>query len=168
MRFENDADFARALDEVREDAVREADGVFTDEKLHDQRDRILRRLERQGHPAEVLLFPGRSAQYPAVRRVLGPARRWIAAAAAAGLAAGLFLGFAMDRRAVTHAGNHTLQPAVGTDAMAWARHASDSRDEQILSEIEDALVGPRRTLELSALDAMTTPVELQRASFDIP
>lgn len=168
MRFENEADLARALEQVREDAVYEADQVFTSEKLHEQRDRILRRLERQGHPAEVLLFPSRAAQYPAVRRVLGPARRWIAGAAAAGLAAGLFLGFAMDRRAGSLAGNRTLQAPDATEALAWARHVSDSRDDQMLTEIEDALVGPRRNLELRDLDVMTTPVELQRASFDIP
>ena len=163
-------DLAQALEQIREDAVREADSVFTGERLHDQRERILRRLERLGHPAEVLLFPSRSAPHPVVRRVLGPARRWIAGAAAAGLAAGLFLGFAMDRRAGTfsaRAGNRTLQAPAASEAMAWTRVAADARDEQILSEIEDALVGPRRVLELRALDVMTTPPELQEASLDI-
>ena len=39
------------------------------------------------------------------------------------------------------------------------------KDEQVITEIEDALTGPRRVLELNALDAMTTPAELQEASF---
>ena len=87
-----------ALQQVREDAIREADSVFTSEQLHEQHERIMRRIERHEHPAEVVMFPHRAASHPAVQRVLGPARRWVAGAAAAGLAAGLFLGFAMDRR----------------------------------------------------------------------
>ena len=162
-RFE---DMARALDQIREDALCEADGVFTSERLHDQRDRILRRLERMEHPAEVLLFPTRSAQHPVVRRVLGPARRWVAGAAAAGLAAGVFLGFAMDHRAA-RIGSRFVQAPAGAEVMARARHLTDPRDEQLLSEIEDALDGPRRVLELRALDVMTTPPELQEASLDI-
>ena len=77
-------DVGRALDQVREDVAREADSVFTAERLHDQRDRIMRRLERYGHPAEVVRFPHRAVSHPAVQRVIGPARRWVAGAAAAG------------------------------------------------------------------------------------
>lgn len=157
-------ELARALEQIREDAVREADSVFTSERLHEQRDHILRRLERQGHPAEVLLFPSRSASYPAVHRVLGPARRWVAGAAAAGLAAGIFLGFAVDRRVVSTTRHRGLQPAISAaDPVAWQR-AVDPRDEQLLIEIEDALTGPR-VMELRALDALTTPPEIQEASF---
>jgi hypothetical protein len=155
-----------ALEQIREDAVAEADRVFTSEKLHEQRDRILRRLERQGHPAEVLPFPSRSPQYPAVNRVLGPARRWIAGAAAAGLAAGVFLGFAVDHSSSVR-GNRILQAPAIAEAIARARRA-DPRDERIMSDIEDALVGPRHVLELQAIDVMTTPADLQRASFDLP
>jgi hypothetical protein len=157
-------ELARALEQIREDAVREADSVFTSERLHEQRDRILRRLERHGHPAEVLLFPSRSASHPAVHRVLGPARRWVAGAAAAGLAAGIFLGFAVDRRVVSTAGDRVRQPSVAAaDTVAWQR-AVDRRDEQLLIEIEDALTAPR-VMELRALDALTTPPEIQEASF---
>ena len=156
-----------ALEQMREDAVLEADRVFTSEKLHEQRDRILRRLERQGHPAEVLPFPSRSPQYPAVNRVLGPARRWIAGAAAAGLAAGVFLGFAVDHSASMGRGNRMLQAPAIAEAIARTRRV-DPRDEVIMSDIEDALVGPRHVLELQAIDVMTTPADLQRASFDLP
>jgi hypothetical protein len=151
-------ELAHALEQIRDDAVREADSLFTSERLHDQRDRILRRLERQGHPAEVLLFPNR-APHPAVRRVLGPARRWIAGAAAAGLAAGLFLGFAMDRRAQSRD-----QRLPAAETVAWQR-AADPRDDQLLREIDDALAGTR-VLELRALDAMTIPPEIREATFD--
>jgi hypothetical protein len=155
---------ARALEQIREDAAREADSVFTSERLHEQRERILRRLERHGHPADVLLFPSQSASHPAVHRVLGPARRWVAGAAAAGLAAGVFLGFAVDRRVVSTTGNRGLQSSVtAVDALAWQR-AVDPQDEQLLIEIEDALTGPR-VMELRALDALTIPPEIQEASF---
>lgn len=159
-------DLARALEQIREDAVREADSVFSAERLHDQRDRILRRLERQAHPGEVLLFPARSAPHQVVRRALGPARRWIATAAAAGLAAGLFLGFAMDRQVISRAASRVVQAPVVADAMARPGSAADARNEQMLIEIEDALVGPRHALELHTLDVMTTPLDILEASLD--
>jgi hypothetical protein len=115
----------------------------------------------------VLLFPSGPAQHAVVRRVLGPARRWVAGAAAAGLAAGLFLGFAMDHRSASQLGDRFLPTAAPAETSARARLVVDSRDEQLLSDIEDSLVGPRRVLELRALDLMTTPPELQEASLDI-
>jgi hypothetical protein len=155
---------ARALEQMREDAARDADSVFTSERLHEQRERILRRLERHGHPAEVLRFPSRSESHPAVHRVLGPARRWVAGAAAAGLAAGVFLGFAVDRRVGSTTGNRAPQSSVtAVEALAWQR-GFDPQDEQLLIDIEDALTGPR-LMELRALDALTTPPEIQEASF---
>ena len=91
-------DLVRSLQQMHEAAVVDADSAFTAERLHDQRDRIMRRIERHDHPAEVVAFPHqRVPSHPAVHRILGPARRWVAGAAAAGLAAGVFLGFAMDR-----------------------------------------------------------------------
>lgn len=156
-------ELVRALEQMREDAIHEADQVFTAERLHHQRDRIVRRLERQGHPADVVLFPARASAHPVVR-VLGPARRWVAAAAAAGMAAGLFLGFAVDRR--THYG--AVAPALQTAATAAAWQAAIATDDQFFSEIDAALVSSRaremRT-ELRAIDAMTTPVEIREASY---
>src|SRR5438552_3197485 len=83
-RFE---ELARALEHARGDAVRDADAVFTPERLQDQRDRVLRRLERQGKSAEMLRFPNRLGGQRAAHRLLGPARRWVAGAAVAGLVA---------------------------------------------------------------------------------
>jgi len=153
-------DLVRVLEHVREDAVREADQVFTAERLHHQRDRIVRRLERQGHPADVVPFPTRASGHPVVR-VLGPARRWVAAAAAAGMAAGLFLGFAVDRR--THYA--AIVPALQTAATAAAWQAAIATDDQFFREIDAALMGSSRAVELRAIDAMTTPVEIREASY---
>jgi anti-sigma factor RsiW len=156
-------ELARALEHLREDAVSEADAVFTPERLHDQRDRVLRRLERLGHPADVLRFPNRFGSHQSVHRLLGPARRWVAGAAVAGLVAGVFLGFAVDRRVGAPAADRrgvVAAGAVGT----W--QPATAQDEQMLSEIEDALTGPaRRVPELRTLDAMTIQPDLQEASF---
>src|SRR5205814_2514091 len=48
---------ARVMDQVHDDAVGEADAVFTLDRLHAQRDRVMRRLERQGPSAVVLILP---------------------------------------------------------------------------------------------------------------
>jgi hypothetical protein len=162
-------DLARSLGQIREDALREADTVFTPERLNDQHDRILRRLERHEHPAEVVLFPHRATS-PVVRRVLGPARRWVASAAVAGLAAGLLLGVVMDRRI----GQIDPLPVVQTarvsepsialpDSIAHAR-AADTGDDELFIEIEEALMG-MRVSELRAIDDMTTPPEIQAISY---
>jgi len=165
---------AEILEGAREDAITDADAVFTMDRLSAQHDRILRKLERQGHPAEVVQFPARFGTRQAAHRLLGPAGRWIAGAAAAGLVAGLFLGFAVDRQVGTLAA-HSAQAAAPVPAPAQAaRVAAAGRDEQILTEIEDALTGPsRRVVELRTLDAMTVPPEvdavtlpeIQEASF---
>jgi hypothetical protein len=158
-------DLARMFDELRDDAVGEADAIFTAERLDEQRERILRRLERQGHPAEVLMFPRHSGGQQAARRWVGPARRWVAGAAVAGLVAGLFLGFEVDRRVGARSAVRLIKAPVGV-AAAWKPEPAQPQDEQILIDIEDALTGPtRRVLQLRTLDAMTTPPEIQEASF---
>jgi hypothetical protein len=159
-RFE---DLVRALQQVRDSAVHEADAVFTADRLHDQRDRILRRIERHGHQAEVVMFPNRGSSYPGVQRVLGPARRWVAGAAAAGVAAGMFLGFAVDRSTHYAARNRAMDESASTAAVpAW--QATDTRDDQFFTEIEDALMRSR-AVELRAIDTMTTPVEIREVSY---
>jgi hypothetical protein len=159
-------ELVRTLHHVHEAAVREADTTFTADRLHDQRDRIMRRIERHDHPAEVVAFPYRTSSHPAVHRLLGPARRWVAGAAAAGLAAGLFLGFAMDRRIHYAAIQQTLQPSPSAQTIAaWQ---ADGRDDQLLNEVEEALVGSRvREMrpDLGAIDLMTTPVEIAEVSY---
>jgi hypothetical protein len=90
----------------------------------------------------------------------------VAGAAAAGLAAGLFLGFALDRRARYAAIDDVVQQSAARAATAvWkARVISDARDDEFFIEIEDALMGSR-AVELRAIDAMTTPVEIREVSY---
>ncbi|HEV3217354.1 MAG TPA: hypothetical protein VGZ27_16615 [Vicinamibacterales bacterium] len=165
----------RSLEQIRDDAVSEADRVFTDQRLHDQRDRILRRLERHGHPGEVVMFPNRGGtQQAAYRLLLGPARRWVAGAAVAGLVAGLFLGFAVDRRVGSVSARRTIKSPAALAAVAWQRGSIERpslaaiQDEQMLIEIEDLITGPHRLLEMRVLDDMTTPPELQKQESVVP
>lgn len=154
---------------LREDAVREADAIFTAERLSDQRDRILRRIERHGHPAEVVRFPVRSGAAHPARAVLGPARRWVAGAAAAGLVAGLFLGHVVPNpaRVGPNGQNVARTPPAPQPAASWLVPGSTFApftDDDLLVEIEDTLA-TGRLVELGALDAMM-PAELQEGGFD--
>ena len=157
-------ELVRSLQQMQDAAAGEADSAFTAERLHDQRDRIMRRIERHDHPAEVVAFPHqRVPSHPTVNRILGPARRWVAGAAAAGLAAGVFLGFAMDR---THFGAITQATQQAKPAASLALQAA--ADDQFFIDIDEALVGSRvREMrpDLSAIDIMTTPLEIREVSY---
>ena len=158
-------ELVRSLQQMHDAAVREADHAFTPERLHDQRDRIMRRIERHDHPAEVVAFPHqRVPSHPTVHRMLGPARRWVAGAAAAGLAAGVFLGFAMDRSRHITSVDQALQRAKPNASLALQAAA----DDQFFIEIDEALVGSRaREMrpDLGAIDVMTTPLEIREVSY---
>ena len=157
-------ELVRALQQMHEAAVVEADLAFSPERLHDQRDRIMRRVARHDHPAEVVAFPSqRVPSHPSVTRILGPARRWVAGAAAAGLAAGVFLGFAMDRTQM-RAVNQAVQQAKPAPSLAMQAAA----DDQFFIDIDEALLGSRvREMrpDLSAIDIMTTPLEIREVSY---
>jgi len=86
--------FTAWLDEVRDTAAIEADLEFPAEKLAAQQAHILRRIEAAGQPTRVIAFPKASAV--SVRRA--PVSRWVTAAAAAGLVAGIGLGQLLDLR----------------------------------------------------------------------
>jgi hypothetical protein len=86
---DDDARLSGALDAYRAAAHADADSHFDDRALEAQRLRILARIEQAGQRAKVLPFPGAEA----ITRVgAGTSRRWISAAAAAGLLIGLITG----------------------------------------------------------------------------
>ena len=159
-------ELVRSLELMQGAALQEADAAFTADRLHDQRDRIMRRIERHDHPAEVVAFPYHArASRASVHRVLGPARRWVASAAAAGLAAGVFLGFVMDRSTQFRGAEQVLQQSAPA---AMVRQTSAEADDQFFLEIDEALVGSRaRDMrpDLSAIDMMTTPLEIRDISY---
>jgi hypothetical protein len=89
------AAFSAWLESTRADAFAEADEVFSAERLTNQQAQIFRRLEALEHPARVIAFP-RFAR-PISAQPTGR-RRLIAAAAAAGLVAGVGLGQLLEFR----------------------------------------------------------------------
>jgi len=160
-------ELVRSLQQMHDAADREADSAFTSERLHDQRERIMRRIERHDHPAEVVAFPHhRAPSHTSVHRLLGPARRWVAGAAAAGLAAGVFLGFAVDRSTHYRLVDQAVQQSAHSTSVALK--AAAAADDQFLSEIDEALIGSRtREMrpDLGAIDLMTTPIEIREVSY---
>jgi hypothetical protein len=133
------------LHEMFDTAVSEADAAFPQDRLAAQHARILQRIEQQGRPARVIAFP--AADLPELRSLRArPAARWIAAAAAAGLAIGLLLGH-MAHDLTTFSGptrTAVVRTAASQTAGQPARRAAKAslNDEEFLGEIENALHGP--------------------------
>src|SRR6185295_725671 len=78
-----------SLERYRAAACAEADAVFDDKALDQQRHKILDKLAHLGHPARVIRFP-KAAQGEVTGGAIN--RRWISVAAAAGLIIGLLGG----------------------------------------------------------------------------
>jgi hypothetical protein len=137
------------------DASDEADEHFTPDRLAAQQAHILRRLENAERPARVLPFPPSSRPFPHART---SARRWIAAAAAAGLLTGIVAGRALEfgNPWYTGPGTQTLASTRNRPPVL-ATGTTSVNDERLLGEIEAALVEPRVD-ELRALDALTPRV----------
>jgi hypothetical protein len=88
-------DFNRWITGVGDELRNEADRALTPERLAAQQSQIARRLEGLERPARVIAFP------KAARAVISGhshVRRWVTAAAAAGLIAGVGLGQVFDIR----------------------------------------------------------------------
>ncbi len=88
--------FSNWMEDLRNDAHLEADETLTGDRLAAQQAQIFRRLEAAERPARVIAFP----KLPMVSLRPSPVRRWIAAAAAAGLLAGIGLGQMFDLRRI--------------------------------------------------------------------
>jgi hypothetical protein len=141
------------LREVWDSASAEVDERFPSERLTTQQARILHRIEHEGRPARVIAFP--TAQVSDVRPLrTRPAARWIAGAAAAGLAVGMLAGHLVHdlpgarqprRPAMRTAVNSIPQPAL---------RAVGVSDEEFLGQVEHALNGPDLAV-LRPLDDLT-------------
>jgi anti-sigma factor RsiW len=138
------AEIERLLRDVGDAASAEADAVFPADRLAAQHARILQRIEQDGRPARVIAFPaGQSSEIRPLRT--RPAARWIAAAAAAGLAVGVLAGhLAHD---LPTFGRPSRTPAVSTAAARPTSRQPVLRavvlnDEQLLDEIDHAIEGP--------------------------
>jgi hypothetical protein len=147
--------FTSWMEELRTDARLEADEIFTPDRLAGQQAVISRRLEAAERPARVIAFP----KFPAGSAgKSAPVRRWIAAAAAAGLLVGLGLGQIMDLR---HLGDRRTfpvprtvqQPRVDAAARAAVQASTAVSDEMLLLELEAAATPQYEVLR--AYDTLT-------------
>lgn len=128
--------FASWMDDIRTDAIGEADDVFPAERLTVQQAQIFKRLEAAEHPARVIVFP----KFRAVAARQSSVHRWVAAAAAAGLIIGIGLGNLMDLR---HFGAQPeVRPSafVQTDTVARGvtTKSATVSEETLLQELEAA------------------------------
>lgn len=149
---------AQWMDDLRTEANSEADEAFPAERLAAQQAHIFRRLEAAERPARVIAFP--TFTRPVSR---GPShvRRWVAAAAAAGLIIGVGVGQLMDfRHAVGDsrvAQFRAIDPPRSDRAAARIQPVSVSTsdsDDALMADI-DASLSRNSLAELHALDAMT-------------
>lgn len=137
------------LRDIETAADAEVDEIFTPERLASQQARILQRIDQDGRPARVIAFPAAPSQEARPLRTR-PAGRWIAGAAAAGLALGLLAGQLMrDLPTFDGPSGPALVSTPGRSAAdtpaplqtAGIVNASFN-DEEFLTEIESALDGP--------------------------
>jgi anti-sigma factor RsiW len=154
------------MDTTREAADAETDEEFPAERLLQQQQQILRRLEHVHRSARVITFPGRDT-LSGSRSVARLTPRWLAAAAAAGLFIGVAVGgyFGPERfhrsvpRQVAAERPMTVQqrPAAPTAVRVNSAPDDTPDDDAFLMELELALARPH-TRELQPFDAMTPHV----------
>ena len=141
----------RMLAEVSAAANTAADAVFTPDRLRKQQARVLHRIEREGQPGRLLVFPAGHAHGPTLRS--RPATRWIVGAAVAGLVIGLVAGHLphdLPRRSNT-AAQIAARPAASS---LQAASASALSEEEFLGLIELAVEGTSGST-LAPLDDLT-------------
>lgn len=127
-----------------------ADAAFSAADLSHQRQTILQRIRRMGAGARVLPFPGAAPDVPRAPSYVHD-RRWIAAAAAAGL----LLGIAVGRQPFQWAPPQVVATNGSAVVVAVEPIPSDARrDDMLLSDVEEALTREIRP-EFEALDGLT-------------
>lgn len=154
------ADLAQFMDILRAEADQETDAVFTPERLRAQQQHIARRLDHIGHPARVIAFPGRADVRHATHVTGLSGRRWIAAAAAAGLFIGVGLGafFDWEGARAPRLGPATAAPRQAHVSLSPVRPQPAATDvDRFLTDLEVAVERPH-TRELLAFDALTPHV----------
>jgi hypothetical protein len=156
------------LDDVRTDADAETDAVFTTERLRQQHEHVLRRLEHASRSARVISFPGQSGSHPMAGATGRVAPRWLAAAAAAGLFVGVAVGgtllhpglqrsVAPMRVATAPSSSARMAPTPAVLVNGPTNVIDSSDDDAFLTQLEFALERPH-TQELQPFDALTPHV----------
>lgn len=126
------ASFTSWLEELRVEAMAEADEAIPAERLATQRSQILRRIEAGERPARVIAFPTKTVEAPTAI----PARRWMMGVAAACFIAGLGLGQMLD------IGSRFLRPVepprLAANPGAIVPAVATVNDEDDLQDLEEA------------------------------
>jgi anti-sigma factor RsiW len=131
------AAFSTWMDDLRDDALAEADEAFPPERLAAQRAQIARRLEASERPARVIAFPRFTRP---IASSTSSVRRWVASAAAAGLIVGVAIGQFMDLSAPAPRTRPTAEAPLASarGAVPGVQPASLTlSDEELMSAIED-------------------------------
>jgi anti-sigma factor RsiW len=148
-------EFVERMTDLRDDAAAQADAIFPPARLEAQRLQILHRLEHAPHPARVLPFPAHSGQNLSIFTG-NQVRRWIAAAAAAGLIIGLTLGRVTDFRTTPQDRGVRVTAPAPPRPVETARPVVEPKpnEEEIFSRAEQAQ-GRLMVDVLEPLDAIT-------------
>lgn len=134
---ETPASGGRLIDEVSAVLRAEADVLLTDERLARQRSQILRRLEVETRPGQVIAFP--NAQAPRATLRSRPGMRWIAAAAAAGLFIGIVAGHLAHDLPGSSTETSSAVVATGTSAPRLEAVSRTMSEEELLGQLEIAI-----------------------------
>ena len=150
------------LDDMSSSIAAAADAHFPASRLARQHARILAQLQPDGRPARIIAFPAGYAQELVASRT-NSSRRWIAAAAAAGLIVGMLAGrLGYDRSPLRLSGGRVAatraadaEEVRAIDGAPYLREvAATISDEEFLSQLEFASNGPA-TAALQPLDELT-------------
>ena len=169
-------DLGTFLNTLSQEADADVSALFPTERLRDQQQEILRRLDLVGRAARVMSFPGRAAGVVGHGGLIGQkprtpisrlAARWIAAAAAAGLFVGVAAGtvfnfgprFELAREGRRTGANGAARQAISTTqpsrlSSGTVEKAVVDVDDMFMSDLESVLDRPH-TSELVAFDALT-------------
>lgn len=155
----SDDELARLLGEHRESVNAEADAAFPADRLARQQSRILARIEHEGRPGRVIVFPAGHAHAPAALLRARPGMRWVAGAAAAGLLIGVVAGqltydFSTRDRG---RGAQIVASRPEADSPALRAVSTTLSEEEFLGQLELAIEGIRPD-SLQPLDEMTPRV----------
>lgn len=156
-REDSEARLVDALGAYRAAAHAEADSYFDERALEAQRARILARLEQAGQRARVLPFPVAGAT---VRLGSSHPRRWISAAAAAGLLIGLVTGqllHVMPGDNWIHRESVRVAPPAASPRMAIVPAVANTflDPEDALLDAVDAAVNRQGASDLRAFEDLT-------------
>lgn len=145
------ATLAETLEDVTAAMTVQADEAFSDDRLDKQHARILQRVELDGRPARVIVFPNGQTQ-DAGRASVRHARRWATLGGA--VAASFLVGLAAEHLAHNLPGTRQARPTMTSpQADAGTPRLQSLSDDELFGKVELATAqdGPVALIPLDAL-----------------